>query len=1105
MGQDISVPPPGKAWSRRVARLFPPRLRELSRGVIPLFLALGLLNASNYIFHVAVSRLLGPSEYGTLAALLALVMILSVPLSVAQTVVAKRVAILRTEGKDQEASETAAGAAKALLRIGLVSSIALAALSPLLASFLHTPVLPTALVAPYFLFSILLSVPLGVLQGRLRFSALAAVGALTVLVRLAVGVGLVAIGFGVTGAILGTVLGQGLSLLVAVPLLGFGRSVWRGARRSAALLRGEFAPALFALGAFWLLAEVDILMARRYLDPVSAGHYASAGLLSRALLFLPAAISMVALPRFAEARDGDEARRRLRLALWAVLGLVVLAFPFLVVVRGFAVNLAFGADFAPAASLIPLLAAGMGSVAIVGLLTHFHIAEGTRAYRLTFAAIAVETFLIILFHGNAYAIGWIVLGVGSVTAVVQYQAAVAACRWRPTGAVEPGAASLHKEGTLNVTVVLPCHNAEAGLRGVIQGVRQALEHHGSWEIIVVSDGSTDDTITVAESFADENIRVVHEPMNIGKGHALRVGLGQARGKYVAFMDADGDIDPRGLGPALTLMDLYEPDVILGSKRHPLSEVQYPALRRLLSWTYQKICRVLFRVNVRDTQTGFKLIRRDVLAAVLPRMLEKRYAFDLEFLVVARMLGFRRVFEAPVRIDYRFESQVKPTAAYRILMDTLAIAYRRYVIGTYSTATGALSVTPWSQPAPVSSAPRLFEPPGGTDRLRILFINWRDVRNPDAGGAEAVTHEVAKRWVAAGHEVTLFTSRFTGGHRFEVVDGVRIRRMGTLRRGTFHLRIQMALATLRRFDVVIDEINTLPFLTPLWRRRLPTTIALIHQLAQDVWDAETSRPIAALGRRIEPRLLRLYANVPIITVSKSTRDDLVSLGLRRVEVIPNGRDEPPEMSAEGKEADPTFLYVGRLTPNKRPDHAVEAFRAIRATLPSARLWIIGRGPMTASLAATLPAGAEMLGHVSRTEMYERMARAHCLLVPSVREGWGLVVVEANGVGTPAVGYDAPGIRDSVRDGITGRLAPPGDAEDLGRIAAELVVDGERYEEMRRRARDWAQEFSWDRTAAAMMAIVVRETRSSAARFPESPLPSPPISVQSDVPADVTARS
>ena len=167
--------------------------------------------------------------------------------------------------------------------------------------------------------------------------------------------------------------------------------------------------------------------------------------------------------------------------------------------------------------------------------------------------------------------------------------------------------------------------------------------------------------------------------------ALRVGLTRARGRHVAFIDSDGELDPAEFGNFLQIMELYDPDLVIGSKQHPLSRVSYPLSRRLMSLTYQLLCRLLFGLNVRDTQTGMKLIRQDVLTAVLPRLLEKRFAFDLEFLVVARQLGFRRVFEAPVNLDYKFSSTVDLVAATRILLDTAAIFYRRYVLQYYSSS------------------------------------------------------------------------------------------------------------------------------------------------------------------------------------------------------------------------------------------------------------------------------------------------------------------------------------------------------------------------------------------------------------------------------------
>jgi glycosyltransferase involved in cell wall biosynthesis len=292
-------------------------------------------------------------------------------------------------------------------------------------------------------------------------------------------------------------------------------------------------------------------------------------------------------------------------------------------------------------------------------------------------------------------------------------------------------------------------------------------------------------------------------------------------------------------------------------------------------------------------------------------------------------------------------------------------------------------------------------------------------------------------------------------------------MGRLRTGSFHARAQKELARLSGFDVVIDEINTIPFFTPLWRWRLPPVVALIHQLAGDVWDAEVPRPFAALGRSLEPHALRLYQDVPVVTVSESTREDLLRLGLKDVQVVPNGRDQPPDFNGLPKEASPTFLFVGRLAANKRPDHAVEAFTIIKGELPDARLWMVGRGPLEQKLQKTLPEGAEMLGYLPRQELYERMARAHCLLVPSVREGWGLVVIEANSVGTPAVGYDVPGVRDSIRPRETGLLAEAGDSQALGRQALELLRDEEEFATLCRHAIRWSAGFSWQATAGHLM--------------------------------------
>ena len=1024
-----------------------------------LLFVLAFVNGSNYAFHVVVSRMLGPGDYGALAALLAVVLVLSVPFSIVQTAIADKTATLHSAGRPHGVGELAASALKTTTPFAVVAGVVVALFAPLIALFLRVDTVSALLLAPYVTASIPVSVAQGVLQGSHRFQALATLQLATTMLRLGLGVSLVWAGLGVMGALLATALAAMLTIPIALRFVRLGRRTWTRTKRTIAAVRGDFGTALLGLTSFWALAEADIALARHFLDADDAGYYSSAGLLARALLFVPAAVAIVAFPRFVAAR-GDEAERMrwLRVSASAVGVLALGGLAVIVLIREPLTTLAFGDRFAPAADLLPIVGIAMGWFAVIGVLVYFHIAMSSRAYLITVAGLVLEVAAIWRFHDTAEQVALVTAVVAALVAFFQYQAAASICRWRPGRmSADSGEPGLRRPADVELSVVVPCYNAAIGLRDVLERLLRQIEELETYEIIVVSDGSTDETGDVARALGSRGVHVIEHPIREGKGHALRLGLREARGTYVAFCDADGDISPDALQPFLTLMRLYDPDVVIGSKRHPLSEVYYPPMRRVLSWTYHKLVRLLFRVNVRDTQTGFKLIRRDVLADVLPRLLEKRYAFDLEFLVVARSLGYGRVFEAPVKIEYRFASKVDLRETIGIGLDTLAIFYRHYILNTYR------------QPDSTKAAEGSRNGGVPAERARVLVINWRDVKNPEAGGAEIFTQEVARRWVAQGHDVTQLASRFPGAPPHEIIDGVRVRRRGRLRTGSFHAMVQWELARLRGYDLVVESVNTIPFLTPWWSYRLPTAVAVFHQLAVDVWDAELPRPFAFLGRKLELALLRLYRNAPVVVGSESTGRDLRDLGFTDVRAVKYGRDAPPDLNAVAKEPVPTFLFVGRLAANKRPDHAVRAFSAIRHTVPDARLWLVGTGPMERELRAGLPAGAELLGRLPRDELYRRMARAHCLLVPSVREGWGLVVIEANSVGTPAVGYDIPGVRDSVRAGRTGLLARSGDPEALAGAAVTLVEDRERYRAMRDAAVAWAETFSWDATADELMRI------------------------------------
>ena len=197
----------------------------------------------------------------------------------------------------------------------------------------------------------------------------------------------------------------------------------------------------------------------------------------------------------------------------------------------------------------------------------------------------------------------------------------------------------------------------------------------AYEVIVVSDGNTDSTVSEARRFKSPAVKVFHYPMNVGKGFALSLGVSQSSGALVTFIDADMELDPANIKGFMDLMRDSECDAVIGSKRHPESKVAYPALRRLQSALYQLLVRLLFNLDVRDTQTGLKLFRRQVLQEAVPLLAIKRFAFDLELLVVSRFLGYRKVCEAPITLEYQFESTVNLAAAWKVLWDTAAIFYR----------------------------------------------------------------------------------------------------------------------------------------------------------------------------------------------------------------------------------------------------------------------------------------------------------------------------------------------------------------------------------------------------------------------------------------------
>ncbi len=229
---------------------------------------------------------------------------------------------------------------------------------------------------------------------------------------------------------------------------------------------------------------------------------------------------------------------------------------------------------------------------------------------------------------------------------------------------------------VSISIVIPYYNPGKRVVSTVEGVLDVLgASGGSFEVIAVNDGSTDGSPTLVGAIDDGHLVRIDIPVRSGKGNAVTIGLRGARGDYLGFIDGDGDIPPSTIATMLEVIDQESPDLIIGSKRHPDSDVVYPLLRRIYSWGYQQLIRVLFNLNVKDTQVGTKLLRRDVADAILPSMTEKGFSFDLEMLVLARRAGFNRVAEVPVAIMQRFGSTVSIRSALAMLQQAFSIFWR----------------------------------------------------------------------------------------------------------------------------------------------------------------------------------------------------------------------------------------------------------------------------------------------------------------------------------------------------------------------------------------------------------------------------------------------
>lgn len=360
-------------------------------------------------------------------------------------------------------------------------------------------------------------------------------------------------------------------------------------------------------------------------------------------------------------------------------------------------------------------------------------------------------------------------------------------------------------------------------------------------------------------------------------------------------------------------------------------------------------------------------------------------------------------------------------------------------------------------------------------MNILVLSWRDPKHPLAGGAEQSVLEHAKGWLKAGNEITWFSSHFPGSVTTETMDGIKI-----VRNGYQYLGVQIAaifyyFRNIKNIDLVVDQFHGFPFFTPLYVKK--PKLALVQEVAGKVWllnplPFPINFIVGVLGLVFEPFIFLLYKKVQFMTGSESAKLEISKLGipLKNITVVPHGvilpSHTPLHRSYILNRKSFVITYLGTLAKDKGIEDAIECFSLLDKA-GKYNFWVIGK-PETDDYFEKLKSKISDLGlngkiklwgRVSDEKKFELLAKSHVLVNPSAHEGWGLVNIEANAMGTPVVAYKSAGLIDSVKEGQSGMFCKENTPESLAKAVVVLLQSKEKYSSFHLRARKWAKNFNW----------------------------------------------
>lgn len=354
-------------------------------------------------------------------------------------------------------------------------------------------------------------------------------------------------------------------------------------------------------------------------------------------------------------------------------------------------------------------------------------------------------------------------------------------------------------------------------------------------------------------------------------------------------------------------------------------------------------------------------------------------------------------------------------------------------------------------------------------MKILILNWRSLHDPLSGGAEVSLFEQAKYWKMQKADVTWFSSTYTHALPEEQMDGITFIHKGSPYSVHLYAFWYFINGSFGKPDVVIDCFHGIPFFTPLYAKSTKV-VALINEVAGKVWFENALFPTSFIGFCLEKLSFLFYKKTHFITGSQSGKDDVIKQGIpaENITIVPHGVTVLSVRDTVKKETGPTILFLGRLSSDKGIKDALIAFRYLHKTIPGVTLWIAGKEEKEGQLQQQIDnilmheenakSHITYYGFVSDEKKFALYRKAWVLMHPSHKEGWGLTVIEAASQGTPTVGYNVEGLRDSIIDEKTGLLSDP-NPRSLAERITDLLNDKDQYRKIAMQAEQYAKEFSW----------------------------------------------